>query len=551
MDQSVKYLSLGGLGNVTRNMSVYEYGDEVLLVDCGLGFADETMLGVDLLLPDISYLTKSNKKIVGMVISHGHEDHIGALPFVIPQLPAFPIYATPLTAALANGKLSEFQIATRVKTVNFDGGEITLGKFKVEFIRVTHSVPDTSNLFIKTPAGNFFHASDFKFDLTPYDKQKAQIGRIAKAAESQILCLLSDSLGSEKEGHTPSEQVLSQHIEREMEEAEGKFFLTTFSSNISRLNQAVDAARKMGRKVVFVGRSLINATEIAKELGYMKIDKGLEVGVKEIQNYKDKDLCILIAGSQGQEGSALSRVGNDDFREIRIGPKDVIVFSSDPIPGNENSINALIDTISRKGAKVVYSEISDKFHVSGHGSQQDLLLMMNLVQAKKLLPIGGTYRHMVAYRNLAKTAGYKEEDVLMVENGQEIIFSGDKVMFGKKHTARNIYVDEISGEEVESFVLRDREKIAKEGVVIIMAEVDSQNGQLIEKPTVIVRGMGGQDSDTISKRVPQEISQSLSRRDGKVTDWMYVRKVIGDSTEKFIFKTLRKRPLVLPVVVEV
>ncbi|MBU2632244.1 ribonuclease J [Patescibacteria group bacterium] len=551
MDQSIKYLSLGGIGNVTRNMSVYEYGDEILLVDCGLGFADETMLGVDLLLPDISYLQKSQKKIVGMVISHGHEDHIGALPFILPQLPAFPIYATPLTAALANGKLNEFQVLARVKPVDFNGGEINLGKFSVNFIRVTHSVPDTSNLFIKTPVGNFFHASDFKFDLTPYDKQKPQFDKIAKAAESGIMCLLSDSLGAEKKGHTPSEQVLSEHIERVMSETEGKFFITTFSSNISRLNQAADAAKKMGRKICFVGRSLINATAIAKDLGYMKIDKSLEISVRDIKNYKDRDLCIVIAGSQAQEGSGLSRAANDDFREIKIGPRDVVVFSSDPIPGNENSINALIDTISRKGARVVYSEISDNFHVSGHGSQQDLLLMMSLVKPKKLLPIGGTYRHMVAYRNLAKTAGFKEEDVLMVENGQELIFSGEEVRLGKKHIARNIYVDEISGEEVESFVLRDREKIAKEGVVIVMAEIDSQNGQLIEKPIVIVRGMGSQDSDTIDKRMPQELRDVLARRGGKVTNWIYIRKTIGDATERFIFKTLRKRPLVLPVVVEV
>lgn len=532
-------------------MYLYETEKEILIVDCGLGFADETMLGVDLLLPDISYLQKTNKKIAGMVITHGHEDHMGALPFVIPQLPSFPIFATPLTAAFANGKLKEFAIGTRVKTVSFDGGEIDLSDFKVSFIRVTHSVPDAANLFIKTPVGNFFHASDFKFDLTPYDGKRVDFAKIAKAAEQGILCLMSDSLGAEKEGHTLSEQVISQNIEREIRNCEGKFIFTTYSSNISRLNQAISASLKVGRKICFVGRSLTNAKEIAIDLSYMKFDKNMEISMDQVKNYQDKNLTLFVAGSQAQENSALTRIANDDHREIHLSPKDVVVFSADPIPGNEVSINALIDTISRKGARIVYSGISDDFHVSGHAASQDLLLMMSLINPKKVLPIGGTYRQMVAYKKLAKLKGIADSDIILIEDGQEVIFTKNRTTLGKKIQPKKVYVDQISGEEVDSFVLRDRQKISKEGVVIVMVEIDSGSGQLVEKPNIIARGLTVQENKLLNKNLAFEIKNFLSQKKVPVTDWMYIRKKIGDLAEKKIFKDLRKRPLVLPVVVEV
>jgi len=347
----LSFIPIGGIGDVTKNMYLYQYQDEILIVDCGLGFVDETMLGVDLMMPDISYLLNSGKKIAGMILTHGHEDHIGALPFVLPQLPSFPIYATPLTAAFANEKLKELAVATRVKTVSFDGGDIMLGNFKVSFIRITHSIPDASNLFIRTPAGNFYHASDYKIDFTPFDGKKVDFAKISRLAAEGVTCLMSDSLNSEEEGHTPSEQTLAENIEREMRQTRGKFLLTTYSSNISRLNQAILASKKTGRKVCFIGRSLSNATEIAKNLGYMQIDKGMEIRTDQLKNYKDNQVTLLVAGSQGQENSALTRIANDEFREIRIKPGDVVVFSADPIPGNEVSINQVIDTLEKNGAK--------------------------------------------------------------------------------------------------------------------------------------------------------------------------------------------------------
>ena len=563
MKNQVSFIPIGGIGDVTRNMYLYEYKDEVLIIDCGLGFADETMLGVDLLLPDISYLLLTNpasggvnKKIVGMALTHGHEDHTGALPFILPQLAkktgfSFPIFAGPLTAGLANEKLEEFGIPVRVKAVNYEDGEIKLGSFTISFIRVTHSIPDSSHIFIKTPVGNFYHGSDFKFDLTPFDGKKTDFLKISKAADEEILCLASDCLRAEKEGFTKSEQVLAENIEAQMRNCEGKFILTTYSSNISRLNQAIQAAQKLERKVVFVGRSLINTSTIAQKLGYMKLEKGMEVDINEIKKYKDSQLLLLVAGSQAQENSALSRIVNGEHREISISPKDVIVFSADPIPGNEVSINSLIDSIAKKGAKVVYSQITDDFHVSGHGSADDLMLLMELTRPKKLIPIGGTYRQMVAYKNLAKRQGFEDKDMFLIEDGQEIIFSKDEAVLGRKIPVKNVFVDEISGEEIESFILRDRQKISKDGVIIVVVEIDSQTGQIVDYPTIISRGLSNQEVRTANKKLAKDIKDGFSTKKGRVSDWMYIRKKIGEIAEKSVLKHLHRRPLVLPVVIEV
>jgi len=550
----VSFIPIGGIGDVTRNMYLYEYGNEILIVDCGLGFADETMLGVELLLPDISYLLSTDKKIVGMVLTHGHEDHIGALPFIIPQLLSkgirFPIYGGPLTTALANEKLKEFNVNQRVEKVDYENSQVHLGSFSVSFIRVTHSIPDSAHLFIKTPAGNFYHGSDFKFDLTPFDGKKTDFPRLAKVLTEGVLCLMSDCLRAEKEGYTKSEQELANNIEEEMRSCQGKFILTTYSSNISRLNQAIQAARKHGRKVAFVGRSLITTSTLAQGLGYMKLDKGMEVSLNNIRRYRDKDLLLLVAGSQAQSGSALSRIANGEHREVTISKNDVVVFSADPIPGNEVSINALIDSLSRYGAKVIYSQLTDEFHVSGHGAADDLMLLMELVGPKKLVPIGGTYRQMIAYKNLALRQGYSESDVFLIENGWELIFENGKVRTGRRISTKSIYVDQISGEEVETVVLRERQKISKEGVVIVVAEIDSETFQIVGDPNVIIRGLSSSENKAIIKNVARDVKNAFSSKKGKVTDWMYVRKKVGEISERSISKNFRRRPLVLPVIIE-
>ncbi|MDP2649383.1 MAG: ribonuclease J [bacterium] len=551
MDNQVSFIPLGGVGDVTKNMYLYEYQNKILIVDCGLGFADETMLGVDLLLPDISYLLKPGKKIVGMILTHGHEDHIGALPFVLPQLPQIPIYASPLTAALANEKLKEFRVPNVVKTISFDGGDLTLADFKITFIRVTHSVPDSANLFIRTPVGNFYHGSDNKFDLTPYDSKTVEFDKIAKAGMEGVLCLMSDSLGAQKNGHTPSEMILSESFENEMAKCRGKFILTTYSSNISRLNQAIEVGQKFGRKVCFIGRSLIKAKEVAQNLLLLNVRPGMEINTENLKNYKDHNLLLLVAGSQGQENSAMTRIASDDFREVKLGSLDTVVFSSEQIPGNEVAVNSLIDEISKKGTKVVYSETSDEFHVSGHGYSFDIMLLMSLVKPKKLLPIGGTFRQMVAYRSLAESLGHEQNDVFLIEDGQEVLFGENKAILGKKIEVKNVYVDEITGEEVEGVVLRDRQKLSEGGVVVLIVEVNSNTGQIVNTPQIIFRGFSAYDKEVLTKRILNELKKQLSVKKGRVVNWTYIRKLIGEIAERSIFKELHRRPLVLPVVIEV
>ncbi len=549
----LSFIPLGGIGDVTKNMYLYEYNDQILIVDCGLGFADETMLGVDLLLPDISYLLKTKKRIVGMLLTHGHEDHIGALPFILPQLADFPIFATPLTAAFANAKLKDFNAKKRVETVNFNDSEKNIGSFSFSFIAVTHSVPDTSNIFIKTPVGNFYHGSDFKFDDTPYDRKKSDYAKIAKLSSSGVTCLLSDCLGAERKGRTPSEIGLTENFVNEMKACQGKFIVTTYSSNISRLNQVIEASNKNGRRVCFVGRSLIKAKDVARSLGYLNLKKDMEVEIDALKNHQDNKLTLIIAGSQGQENSALTRIANGEHRDVKLKEEDVIVFSSDPIPGNETSVYELVDTLTRRGTKVIYSPVTRDFHVSGHASMEELEQLIKLVRPKKLIPIGGQFRHMFAYKKLAEKLGYKKSDIFLMEDGQELIFEAQNVKYGRTIPIKNVYVDEMSGEELESFVLRDRQKLSEAGIIIILAEVDSSSGQLVGNPDIIVRGLApsSYDSKRLNSRLMQDFHKALNPRKARVTNWIYIRKLIGETAERRIFKDLRRRPLVLPVVIEV
>ncbi len=552
---AVTFVSLGGLEDVTRNMYLYEYKNQILIVDCGLGFPDETMLGVDLLLPDISYLldeiSKGGKHIVGMILSHGHEDHIGGLPFILPQLPEFPIYASPFTAALANEKLIEFHLQPSINVVNFVDSAVQIGDFTVSLLRVTHSVPDSTNIYIKTPAGNFYHGSDYKIDLTPADGKRSDFLKMAKAAEEGLLALMSDSLGSDRPGHTLSEANLGDNFEREMRECAGKVFVTTYSSNISRMNQIIQAAERTGRRVCFVGRSVLKVKQIGERMGYLHIRKGTEVMLPDLQKIKSKHLVLIVAGSQGQENSAMTRIANGEHKDVRIDPLDAVIFSSDAIPGNEVSINELIDTISKRGAKVLGSDWSHTFHVSGHGSSGDHMLLIALTKPKYLVPISGTYRHMVAYRAIAQKMGYSRKETFLVENGQPLILSKSGVTYGKSFPVKNVFVDAVSGEEVESYVVRDRERLGKEGVVLVLVEVSSSDGQLLNAPEIVMRGSALGDGKNLSESLKTELDKVLSQNKQTVTNWVHIRRQIGEVVGKQLYKKFRTRPLVLPVVIEV
>ena len=538
---------------MTKNMYLYIYKDEILIIDCGIGFADETMLGADLLFPDVSYLLTllKSKKIVGMVLTHGHEDHIGALPFVLPQLPAFPIYGSTLTSYLANEKLKEFGVKAEAKTVDFDSQIVSVGHFKISFIRVTHSIPDTAHIFIETPVGNFYHGSDFKLDDAPYDGRKTDYEKIERLARSGVAALMSDCLGAERLEKTPSEINITENFLREIEKCRGKFIVTTYSSNIARLNQVIEVSRKAGRKICFIGRSLAKIKEAGKKLGYLDLKDEEEVEVDNLKNHLDSSLTLIVAGTQGQEDSAISRIVNGTQRNVVLSDSDTVIFSSDPIPGNELSIYELVDEIAKKGTRVLYSPMTRDFHVSGHASLGEMEKLISLVKPKKLLPIGGSFRHMLLYRNLAQKLGYRKNDIFLVEDGQEVIFTGSSAMPGKKVPVKKVYVDEISGEEIESFVLRDRQRLSEGGMVIVLAQVDSVSAKIVGRIDIIIKGFTLRSLGGLEKRVRADFRKAVGVKNEKVINWIYIRRLLGDVVAKRLFKDFYRRPLVLPIVIEV
>jgi ribonuclease J len=548
---SLTLLPLGGIGNVTKNMYLYMYGNEILIVDCGMGFPDAATPGVDFLIPDITYLKKlvaQGKKIVGLLLTHGHEDHIGGVPFVLDQLPQFPIYATPLTAAFTNEKLKDFGLNNRVTEVKFKK-DFSLGAFTVRFLHITHSVLDTSNIFIKTPAGNFYHGSDYKFDLTPPDGKPSDIHGIADTSKEGVLCLLSDCLGAEREGHSRSERKITDSFESEFRRTKGKIFVSTYSSNISRMNQAIEVALMFNRKVCFVGRSFTKARDIGRQLGYVKLPPKMEVKPQQVMGMDPSKVMILIPGSQAQEESALVRVSNDDHRDLRIDKNDTVIFSADPIPGNEVNIYRLIDTISKKGARVIHSDMSDEFHVSGHGSQNDIKLLATLTYPRFAFPIGGNYRHMLAFKELMLELGMRDQDVVLPEYGQEIVFTNGSFRYGNKIPLATVYVDEITGEEMEKFVLLDRQKIVKEGVMIVIIEIEGETGKVLSAPDIMVRGVAFPEKEAFTKKLWEESKNVLHQKEGKANLGLY-RKLIQRSAENILYK-MKREPLVIPIVIEV
>lgn len=551
MDNSLSFISLGGVGDVTKNMYAYIYGNEILLIDCGIGFVDESMPGVDLTIPNVTYLKQlmgSNKRIVGMILSHGHEDHIGALPFVLPMLPKFPIYGSTLTAELSNEKLKDFGEGNIVKTFKFDE-TIKLGSFTVSFAHITHSIIDAANIFIRTPIGNFYHGSDYKFDFTPVDGKPSELRKIARFGDEGILCTMSDCLGAERPGLSRSELSIEEGFDREARFTKGKMFITTYSSNISRMNQAINVAKKYNRKVCFVGRSFLKVKDIGKKLRYMDLPSKMEIKPQDVKRLPPNQVMILIAGSQAQVESGLVRIAQNQDKDIFINRGDTVIFSADPIPGNEANINSLIDTISKREAKVVYSDLTDEFHVSGHGSQEDEKLLISLTNPKFLLPIGGTYKQMVAYRSVAQTMGYRADDVIFADNSREVIFTQSGFRYGKSITMPNIYVDQISGEEVEKYIILDRQKISKEGVFIIVCEMSPSTGQLVSPPDIIARGVIYDEVEKFKKNLFTELSKAFSGKNEKVSNWNFYRKTIEQIAENLLYKE-RREPLVIPVIIE-
>lgn len=548
---SVKLIPLGGVGDVTKNMYVYETERDIVIVDCGVGFPDEGMPGVDLVIPDISYLRDKKNKIKAIFISHGHDDHIGGLPFIWPELQV-PIYTRKLTAGFIRNKFTEHNLPkNKIFEVKMDD-KLRFGDFEVSFYEVSHSVPDTMGIVLKTPGGTIIHQADFKIDWTPVSGQVTDVGKVAQIGAEGVNLLLIDCLRVEKPGFNKSEKSIESSFAKAESETPGKLLITMTSSNVSRMQQAINVAEKTGRKVALAGRSFDSNFQVARDLGYLDVPSGIMVSADAIPGIPDNKLLILIAGSQGQPGSALSRVANGEHKQIKLHPGDGVVFSADPIPSTESAQSALIDNLTRMDVNVYYSAITSDLHVSGHAAADELKLMINLIKPKYLMGIGGTYRHMRVFSKMAQDMGYKKDQILDVIDGDVIDVNKNTVKVIDNFEVNNVYVDGLGVGDVGTVVLRDRQLMSEEGVVVVVVPIGHQSGKLEGEPDIISRGfVFEKEQQELMDEARDLVKKTLRDHSQKIADWRYMRRLIEEELEKFLYKATERRPLILPIVVEV
>ncbi|MBI4038491.1 ribonuclease J [Candidatus Daviesbacteria bacterium] len=549
-NQLLKLIPLGGVGDVTKNMYVYEYGGDIIIIDCGVGFPDEAMPGVDLVIPDISYLRDKKEKIRAILITHGHEDHIGGLPYIWPELQV-PIYTQRLTAGFIRAKFTEHNLPqNKIFEVKIDQ-KLDLGAFKVSFYQVSHSVPDSMGIVIRIPQGLIIHQADFKIDWTPVSGQVTDVGTVARLGSEGVLLLLIDCLRVEKPGFNKSEKSIEDSFAKASLETAGKLLITMTSSNVSRMQQAINVAAKLGRKVSVVGRSFENNFQVARDLGYLHVPPAVMVAPDTISSFAGNKLLILIAGSQGQQGSSLVRAANEQHKQVKLKRGDGVVFSADPIPSTESAQNALIDSLSRLGVNVYYSAVSSDLHVSGHAALEELRLMVNLVKPKFLFPIGGTFRHMEAFSKMAQEMGYDRKQILEGEDGDILEVRKDVVKMVGRVDVQNVYVDGLGVGDIGHIVLRDRQKLSEEGVVVAVVTIEQHSGK-IDNVDIISRGFVYEEiAKDILEDAKKTVERSLSEHIHKTADWRFIRKMIEDSLGNYFYQMTERRPLILPVVVEV
>ena len=550
----VRFIPIGGIVGVTKNMYVYELykGEElqdILVVDCGIGFPDSSELGVDFVIPDVTYLKDKKDKIRALLITHAHEDHIGAIPYIYEQIGSPPILATKLTTMFIENKCRERNISIDMAEVDYKK-TYELGEFNVKYIHMTHSIPDASHILIKSPIGTLYHGPDYKLDLTPPYGNPPDFYEITKAGHDGVLCLLSDSLGSEREGLTLSESIVGQTFEDEMRKTKGKFIMTTFSSNISRIRQCVEAAIKFNRKVVFLGRSMKQNSTAAGEIGYLPIPPSLVGKEEEVSQLPANKVCIIAAGSQGQFGSALSKLSQNRNPNIRIKPGDKVVFSSDPIPGNENEVYGVIEELSMQGADVVYSAIQDALHTSGHGNQEDMKLMARFTNPKYFIPIGGTIRHNNQYKKLMSEMGFKKENIFTLEEGDTMWFTKQKATVGDRVETRSVYIDAYGVGDIGTVVLRDRKTLSSDGIVVAVITVD-QSAKLITRPNILSRGfVFEKGEDTLFEEAAKRIEKMMKPKDGQLIDIPWIRREVSKQLETYFYEARGRKPLVIVEVIQ-
>jgi len=547
----LKVIPLGGLGEIGKNMMVMEYEDDIIVIDSGLMFPEEGMFGIDLVIPDISYLLEKREKIRGIIVTHGHEDHIGALPYLLPQLDV-PVYSTKLTRGLISVKLKERRALTGadLRVVSF-GAKITLGKFRVEFFPVCHSIPDAAGLIIHTPVGTVIHSGDFKLDYTPVGGEPTALSRLAQLGGQGVLLLLSDSTYAELPGYTPSERVVGETLDRVIAEAPGRVIITTFSSLVSRVQQVIDAAARHQRRVFIVGRSMSDTTRMALELGYLHAPDGILARLDELRGMPRNQIVFVTTGSQGEPTSALVRMANRDHRQVHILRGDTVVISATPIPGNEGVVNRTVDNLFKQGAQVLYDKVAP-VHVHGHASQEELKLLLNLVKPRFFMPIHGEYRHLSFHARLAQSVGIPKDNIFVLEDGDILELNPQAGKITGKVTSSNVYVDGLSVGDIGSVVLRDRRMLSKDGIVMVIIAINRQTGKLVGRPDIVSRGfVDTRESKDMLDESRDLVARVLDHGGARPADWGFTNTKVRDTLNKFYYEQTRRHPMVLPFMVRV
>lgn len=549
--EKLMVIPLGGLGEIGKNMTVIQYGNDIIVIDAGLAFPDDDMFGIDLVIPDMSYLIENRDKVRAVVITHGHEDHIGGLSYLLNEVNV-PVYATKLVCGLIEGKLKENHITNYTLNEVHHGDEVQIGCMKVGFIHTNHSIPDASALYFRTPIGTIVHTGDFKMDLTPVDGRQMDIHKFAELGRRGVLLLMSDSTNAERPGYTESETTVGHAFRKAFRAAKGRIILATFASNISRIQQAINTAVQFKRKVTVLGRSMVNNVQIAIELGYLDVPEGVLIEPDELNRYPDDQILILTTGSQGEPMAGLSRMASNNHRSVSIMPGDTVIISATPIPGNETGVSRTIDSLMRLGANVIAGR-DKKIHVSGHASQEELKLMLELIKPKYFIPVHGEYRMLKTHGDLAVMMGVAKDHVLIGDNGQIFEFSNRSGHKTGHVNAGRVFIDGLGVGDVGNIVIRDRQQLAMEGVVIVVMTLAKGTSHPLAGPDIVSRGfVYVRDSEELLREAHDRVAAVLERCEaGNIREWAVIKSQVRDTLSRYLYEKTRRRPMILPIIMEV
>ena len=547
----LRIIPLGGLNEIGKNITLIECDNDIVICDCGMTFPEDEMLGVDIVIPDITYLEKNKERIKGIVLTHGHEDHIGAIPYVLKKINV-PIYGTRLTLGLLENKLKEHNLKPKMHVVNFND-KVRLGKIVVEFIRQCHSIPDSAALAFHTPAGVIVHTGDFKIDFTPIMGGVNDLNRFAELGDKGVLCLLAESTNVERKGYTLSERVVGETFRTIFHEyTENRIIVATFASNMQRIQQIIEAAEKHGRKIVLSGRSMINNVKVAKDLGYLRVKDSSIIDINKMNKYDDSEICIITTGSQGEPMSALTRIAYNEHRKIQLTPNDLIILSAHPIPGNENAVSKVINKLIELDAKVIYESLGE-IHVSGHACQEELKLIHSLLKPRYFIPVHGEQRHLKLHAQLAESMGMNSKNIFIMNNGEVLELDKRKAEIVDEVTSGNVLVDGLGVGDVGNIVLRDRKHLSEDGLIIVVLTLSKEDGSTIAGPDIISRGfVYVREADDLMEEAKKKVViaiEDCQRRN--IKDWSSIKNAIRDSLKKYIYQAMKRNPMILPVIMEV